>query len=297
MTMPSDHAIETNGLRKRYGRKEVVAGLTLDVPRGSICALLGRNGAGKTTTLKMLLGMTRPSGGEARVLGLAIADPAASVRIRQATAFVSEDKQFPWSATVGDLLRFTRGLYPGWRKDVEERTLRAFGLGLGTSAGRLSRGMRSRLALLLALPRGAELLLLDEPTEGLDPAAVEETLAALVSLGAETGATIVFSSHQLPQAERIADRVCVIDEGRVVVNDEMDALKASYRRVHVVFDGEAPRDAFAGARRDGRTLSILASRDVDDVVEKAKSLRPRSVEVRPVTLHEIFLDASKGATS
>jgi len=295
--MSSEHAIETIGLEKRYGRKKAVAGLTLDVPRGSICALLGRNGAGKTTTLKMLLGMTRPSGGEARVLGHPIADPAASVRIRQATAFVSEDKQFPWSATVGELLRFTRGLYPGWRKDVEERTLRALGLDPAALAGRLSRGMRSRLALLLALPRGAELLLLDEPTDGLDPAAIEETLAALVAQAGETGATIVFSSHQLPQAERIADRVCVIDEGRVVVNDEMDALKASYRRVHVVFDGEAPPDAFAGARREGRTLSILASGDVDDVVEKARSLRPRSVEVRPVSLHEIFLDASKGATS
>jgi ABC-2 type transport system ATP-binding protein len=297
MTMASEQAIETNSLEKRYGRKKVVDALTLDVPRGSICALLGRNGAGKTTTLKMLLGMTRPSGGTARVLGHAIDDPAASVRIRQATAFVSEDKQFPASATVGELLRFTRGLYPGWRKDVEERLLGAFELASGTSAGRMSRGMRSRLALLLALPRGVELLLLDEPTEGLDPAALEETLAAVVSLAAETGATVVFSSHQLPQAERIADRVCVIDEGRVVVNDEIDALKASYRRVHVVFDGEAPGDAFAGVRRDGRTLSILASRDVDDVVERARSLRPRSVEVRPVSLHEIFLDASKGARS
>jgi ABC-2 type transport system ATP-binding protein len=106
--MPSELAIETRELRKRYGGTAGVNGLTLDVPRGSICGFLGRNGAGKTTTLKMLMGMTRPSGGDARVLGLPIADPGEGVRIRQRTGYVSEDKLFAASITVGELLRFTR---------------------------------------------------------------------------------------------------------------------------------------------------------------------------------------------
>ncbi len=293
--MPDEPAIETCELRKRYGAKEAVSGLTLSVPRGSICGFLGRNGAGKTTTLKMLIGMVKPSAGTGRVLGLRISDSYESVRIRQRTGFVSEDKLFPWSITAGELLRFTRTFYPAWRSDLEERYLRTFQLPLKTSAGRLSKGMRCRLALLLALPRGADLLLLDEPTEGLDPAMTEEALQALVSFAAEHGTTIFFSTHQLANVEQIADRICIIEQGRVVVNDSLDELKENYRRVHLVFDREAPADAFEGARRDGRTLSLLVSSQVDEVIARAKAMDVRMVDVQPVTLKEIFLESSKGA--
>jgi ABC-2 type transport system ATP-binding protein len=295
--MSSELAIETRDLRKRFGATEAVSGLTLEVPRGSICGFLGRNGAGKTTTLKMLMGMTKVTSGEGRVLGLRIDDAGESTEIRRRTGFVSEDKLFPGTITVGDLLRFTRAFYPRWRTDLEERYLRTFGLKLQTSAGSLSKGMRSRLALLLALPRGAELLLLDEPTEGLDPSMVEETLQALVSLVAEQGTTVFFSSHQLANVEQIADHVCIIDRGRAVVNDSLDELKAGYRRVHLVFDGEAPADAFPEARRDGRTLSFPASRNVDEIVARAQAMNARSVDVQPVTLKDIFLESSKGASS
>jgi ABC-2 type transport system ATP-binding protein len=293
--MPNGLALETCDLRKRYGTKEVVSGLTLAVPRGSICGLLGRNGSGKTTTLKMLMGMVKPSGGTGRVLGLRISDSYESVDIRQRTGFVSEDKLFPGSITVGELLHFTRAFYPGWRLDIEERNLRIFQLPLAAPAGRLSKGMRCRLALLLALPRGADLLLLDEPTEGLDPAMAEETLQALVSLAAEQGTTIFFSTHQLANVEQIADRICIIEQGCVVLTDSLDELKANYRRVHLVFDREAPADAFEGARKDGRTLSLLVSSQVDDVIARAKAMDVRAVEVQPVTLKEIFLESSKGA--
>jgi ABC-2 type transport system ATP-binding protein len=292
--MPNGLAIETRELEKRYGGTEAVTGLSLAVPRGSICGLLGRNGAGKTTTLKMLIGMAKPSGGEGRVLGRAITDPRESAQIRGQTGFVGEDKRFPPLMTVAELLRFTRAFYPGWRHDLEARYLRAFQLPVGAWAGSLSKGQRCRLALLLALARGADLLLLDEPTEGLDPATIEEALQALVSLAAERGTTIFFSSHQLANVEQIADRICIIQEGRLVVEDSLDELKASYRRVHLVFEGEAPADGFAGARRDGRTLSLLVSRRLDEVIARARSMHVRSVDVQPVTLKEIFLDSSRG---
>lgn len=293
--MSNEPAVETCDLRKRYGTTDALSGLTLVVPRGSICGLLGRNGSGKSTTLKMLMGMVKPSWGTGSVLGLRISNSHESVSIRQRTGFVSEDKLFPWSITVGELLRLTRDFYPGWRPDLEELNLRRFQLPLEASAVGLSKGMRCRLALLLALPRGADLLLLDEPTEGLDPAMAEETLQALVSLAAEQGTTILFSTHDLSNIEQIADRICIIEQGRVVLNDSLDELKANYRRVHLVFEREAPADAFVGARRDGRTLSLLVSRQVDEVIARAKSMDVRMVEVQPVTLKEIFLETSKGA--
>jgi ABC-2 type transport system ATP-binding protein len=292
--MSSELAIETHELRKRYGARDAVSGLTMAVPRGSICGFLGRNGAGKTTTLKMLIGITTISGGEGRVLGRPITDAGESVEIRRRTGFVSEDKLFPWSITVGELLRFTRAFYPRWRPDLEERYLRAFQLPVRASAGRLSKGMRSRLALLLALARGAELLLLDEPTEGLDPATTEETLQAIVSLVAEQGTTVFFASHQIANVEQVADHVCIVEQGRAVASGPLDELTAGYRRVRLVFDGEPPDDVLEGARRDGRTLSLLATGNVDEILARAKAMNARSIDVEPATLRDVFRECSRG---
>lgn len=294
--MSGEPAIETHELRKRYGGKEALRGLTLKVPAGSICGFLGRNGAGKTTTLKTLIGLTKPGSGSGRVFGMQIDREQDSIRIRQRTGFVTEDKLFPQSLTVGELLDFTRPFYPNWSTDLEQRYLRSFELPLRATAGRLSKGARCGLALVLAIARGADLLLLDEPTEGLDPVMKEKALQAIVALTADQGATIFFSSHQVEEVEQIADHICMIEEGRVLVNDSLDELRASYRRVHLVFDGEAPEDGFAGARKDGRTLSLLVAGNPDQVVERARSLRARSIDFAPVTLKEIFLDRAKGVS-
>jgi ABC-2 type transport system ATP-binding protein len=209
--------IETVELRKSYGDLEAVRGLTLHVPSGSISGFLGRNGAGKTTTIKVLLGMTRPSGGDARVFNLSASASGSSVAIRRRTGFVSEDKDLYDFMSVEEMIRFTAPLFPKWRKDLEERYLRKFELRPAQSVKSLSRGMRTKLALLLALSRGAELLILDEPTSGLDPAMTEEVLQALVTHVASEQMTVFFSSHQIAEVEQIADHVAIIDRGRTVV--------------------------------------------------------------------------------
>lgn len=291
----TDLAIETHGLSKRFRKTEAVRGLNLAVPRGSICGFLGRNGAGKTTTLKMLLGMQRPDSGEGRVLGFPIDTSAGSLVIRRRAAFVSEGKDLYPYMTVEQMIRFTRPFFPGWRADLERRYLDLFELPLKVKVPALSKGMRTKLSLLLAMARGSELLLLDEPTEGLDPAMIEDVLQAFAALAASEGVTIFFSSHQIAEVEQIADRVAIIDQGRVVVDDVLDDLKVRYRRVQAVFEGDAP-DAVPVLNgvdhiyRHGRVLSILAHRDIDAVAECARSMSARSVEVHPVTLKEIFLD-------
>jgi ABC-2 type transport system ATP-binding protein len=123
----------------------------------------------------------------------------------------------------------------------------------------------------------------------------EQALQALVTLAAEREITVLFSSHQIAEVEQIADRVCMIDRGRVVLNASLDELRSSYRRVQAVFEGKPPSAAFENAREEGRTLSLLVKRDVDAVVARAKSMQATSVEVAPVTLKEIFLEQTNGA--
>ena len=297
--MVDGFTIETRALRKHYDGVDAVSGLDLQVPPGSICGFLGRNGAGKTTTIKILLGMCRPTSGTARVFGLSADAPDQGVEIRRRTGFVSEDKDLYDYMTVADMIRFTAPLYPRWRRDLAEQYLRSFELPAARSVKALSRGMRSKLALLLALSRGAELLILDEPTSGLDPAMAEEVLQALVTHVAREETTVFFSSHQIGEVDQIADRVAIIHRGRTVVAGELDALRESYRRIHLVFDDGAPAHEFrtpgvVRVRREGRTLTVLSSAGAEPILDEARTLGPVSMDVAPVTLKEIFLESVSG---
>jgi ABC-2 type transport system ATP-binding protein len=295
----NDTLIDAHGLTKTYSGKPALRGLNLAVPRGSICGFLGRNGAGKTTTLKLLLGMLRPDAGEIRLFGEAVLSEAASIAARRRIGFVSEDKELYPFMSVGQTIRFTRAFFPCWRRDLEEKYLELFRLPLNKAVPKLSKGMRTQLMLLLALARGAELLMMDEPTSGLDPAMTEDILRALADLAASGETTIFFSSHQLAEVEQICDRVCIIDEGQAVIDGELDELKSQYRRILLTFDGEPPC-ALAGLagidhmRQRGRTASLLVHGNVDALVDRAREIGPSSVEVRPVTLKELFLDHVRG---
>ena len=287
--------IETADLRKNYGDVEAVRGLSLQVPVGSIYGFLGRNGAGKTTTIKVLLGMARPTSGHARVFGLAADAQDASVEIRRRTGFVSDDKDLYDYMDVEEMIRFTAAFFPRWRADLEQRYLRRFELPADRKVKALSRGMRTKLAVLLALCRGAELLILDEPTSGLDPAMTEEVLQALVAHVASEEMTVFFSSHQIAEVDQIADRVAIIDRGRAVVTGALDDLRENFRRIQFVFDGDAPEPAFRApgverVRRKGRVLTVLSSAGAERIVDEARALNPVSVDVVPVTLKEIFLE-------
>jgi ABC-2 type transport system ATP-binding protein len=287
--------IEASELRKRYDGAEALRGLNLQVPAGSIYGFLGRNGAGKTTTIKVLLGMARPTSGQARVFGLAVDAPAASVHIRRRTGFVGDDKDLYDYMTVAEMIRFTAAFFPRWRADLQQRYLGRFELPLDRKVKALSRGMRSKLALLLALCRGAELLVLDEPTSGLDPAVTEEVLQSLVAHVASEEMTVFFSSHQIAEVEQIADHVAIIDRGRAVVAGALDDLRQQFRRIQLGFDGDAPETTFRApgverVRRQGRVLSVLSSAGAERIVDEARALNPVSVDVLPVTLKEIFLE-------
>jgi ABC-type multidrug transport system ATPase subunit len=292
----SEAVIEIEGLRKTFGNHVALDGLDLRVPAGSIFGFLGRNGAGKTTTIKHLLGLIRADGGAARIFGQPVGpDRAASVGIRRRMGCVTEEKGLYPYMTVEGMIRFTRPFFPGWQRDLEQRYLELFDLPRTRSIAQLSKGMRAKLMLLLAISHGAELLILDEPMESLDPVVVEQLLRELVAIAAEHGTTIFFSSHQLPDVEQIADHVAIIDGGRTLICGQLDDLKAHYQRLSVVCAADPPGDiahldGVESVRRQGRMLSILVSRNADEVAARLRQLPDAVVERFPVTLKELFLD-------
>ncbi|MGO8732780.1 MAG: ATP-binding cassette domain-containing protein [Terriglobia bacterium] len=294
----ADPVIETQGLLKSFKGLNALNGLNLSVPAGSIFGFLGRNGAGKTTTIKLLMGFLKPDGGNARVFGLAATDASASVEIRRRVGFVSEEKDLYPYMTVQQIIRFTRSFFPKWRDDLDRRYLKLFDLPPNRKISALSKGMRSKLMLLLGISHGAELLILDEPTEGLDPVAVEDMLRELVAISGAGGTTIFFSSHQLEEVEQIAEHVCIIDRGAALVTGSLDDLKAQYQRLRIVLGEELPApihwvDGVETVRQEGRTVEILARRNVDAILSQARSLPGASVERFPVTLKEIFMEHAR----
>src|SRR6202453_3011455 len=291
----TDFIIETSQLCKSFKDKPALRGLDLRVPAGSIFGFLGRNGAGKTTTIKTLMGLLRADSGGAHVFGNPIADADRSIALRRRIGFVTEDKELYPYMTVEQIIRFTRPFFPKWRDDLEQRYLKMFELPPKRKIPDLSKGMRSKLMLLLAIARGAELLILDEPTDGLDPAATEDVLRELVAIAASSGTTMFFSSHQLTEVELIADHIGIVDRGRMIVSGSLDDMKVQYQRLQMVFPDPMmlPRrwvDGVESMRQEGRMVSIIASHNADAIVDQVQAIPGIVVERFPVTLKEIFLE-------
>ena len=295
--MMNTSAIRTHDLTKSYGSLTAVRGLNLSVASKRITAFLGQNGAGKSTTIKMLLGMTRPTSGDGTVLGKRITDPAENRELRRKVAYVAEDKPLYGYMTVEQTILFASSFYSDWRPDEAIRLLSEYRLPPQRKVKSLSKGMRTKLALLLAFARRPELLILDEPSEGLDPVAIEHLLQTLVTRAAE-GVAIFFSSHQISEVERVADHVCILEKGCLLVDASLDHLRQFYRRIELVFPFPPPEREFriTGVERiqtKGHQMSVFASSNAEDVVERAHNLNAVSVEVAPVGLRDIFLETVK----
>ncbi len=224
----SKTAISISDLRFAYGRQEVLDGVNLEVPEGSVFGFLGRNGAGKTTTIQILLGLLAPRTGKCLVAGN---DPQTNaLAVRQLVGYVAEDQRMYDWMRVEEIVRWTSSFYPTWDQAYAQQLLRQFDLPTRGKVGTLSKGQNTRLALLLALAHRPKIVILDDPTLGLDPIARKEFLRSVITLLQAEGATVFFSSHLLYEIEPVADWVAILDRGRIVKAAPTDELRDTIRR-------------------------------------------------------------------
>ena len=286
------NAIETNGLSKRYRRTWAVRDLTLTVPEGALFALLGPNGAGKTTTIKTVMNIVPPSAGHARVLGVDSRrlGPGELAQI----GYVSENQVLPGWMTVAQLLAFCRPLYPTWDAALCERLLARFTLPMGSRLRNLSRGMAMKAALLVSLAYRPRLLVLDEPFSGLDVVVRDELIRGVLEIAGEERWTVLISSHDIDEVERLVDWVGVMNAGRLALAEPIATLQARFRRVEVTMEPAPPEvlpAAWLDVERAGHRLSFVtdAYRAAETEAEITRVLGDVVPTVAPMSLREIFV--------
>jgi ABC-2 type transport system ATP-binding protein len=284
-------AVVFENVSRRFGNTVALGGVGFEVAPGSVLGLIGRNGAGKTTALRLAVGTLWPDAGRIRVLGLDPVTRREDVAAR--VALLSEESAlYPWM-TIAEIVRFTGTLHPRWDKDLASRLSVDLDLDPAKRIRELSRGTRAKVALVLAVSARPELLLLDDPTAGLDPLVRREVLDGVLESVSQEGGAVVYASHLVHDVERVADRVIVLDRGSVRLSEELVALKSRIRRARAVFDGDAPPGAtVAGAIEtiaDGRVLTITADAEAGVLDAAFRKLGAHDVVIESLPLEEILV--------
>lgn len=299
--MTTDTAIQTRGLTKMYRDALAVNALDLDVQRGSIYGFLGLNGAGKTTTIKMLLNILYPTSGQGQVFGYDIVTD--SIAIRERVGYVQEEPNMYDHMKVSEIVNFCRETYTNWDMRIVGRYLDLFELPVGKKVREFSKGMKNQLALVLALGSRPDLLILDEPTGGLDPVKNRDFFRVILEQVVETGQTVFFSSHRLNEVERVADTVGIIHKGKMVFNKGMDDIRSNLKRIRVVFGAEQPLGdieqlpGVSAVTSQGRGYVIDCDSCLAEVKARVEALNPVDMEVIDVSLEDVFMRYTGGGTN
>jgi ABC-2 type transport system ATP-binding protein len=275
-------ALETRDLGRRFGSIWALSGCTLDIPRGTITALVGPNGAGKTTLLRLAVGLTRPSAGSVRVLGLDPHDDAPALLPR--VGFVAQEHPLYGSFTIEEMLRVGRELNPGWDEEAARARIAELGLPLRQKVRRLSGGQRAQVALTLALAKRPELLLLDEPVASLDPLARREFMQTVLEAVTERQLTVVLSSHILADLERVCDHLVILAAGRTQLAGPIEQIVGAHRLL------TGPRDSAEDVARLHEVVRVShAERQTSLVVRANGHVYDSRWTVHELDLEEIVL--------
>ena len=287
----NDAAILTEGFSKSFGTQAAVSELNLRIQPGAVYGFLGRNGAGKTTTMRMLLGLVRPTKGSARVLGLDPTHETDLMRILERVGFVPQRKQLYGWATPAELVRMNKAYFPRWSDEAAAQLAQRLEIPMKTAFKKLSVGNQSKVALLLALAQGAEILILDEPTAGLDPVMVDEILRTLIEDHVSQGRTIFVSSHHLGEVEQICDWVGILEEGRLLLESRLEEIRQEFRLV--IASGEGlPRVSstdVVSATTDGRFRRYVVAQEAERFAAELRGQGATILEISPLGLRELFL--------
>ena len=288
--------IATHRLTKFYDGKPAVDGLDLRVPQGCVYGLLGRNAAGKSTAIKMLLGMVHADCGRAELFGEDCERLRPQTRAR--IAYLAEGHPLYRWMTIGEAVRFTRVFYPTWNQRLLDQILDHFGLSQKAKIRRLSNGQRAQVSLSLAVAAEPELLILDDPTIGLDTVVRRDFLGSLIQIIQRRGRTILFSSHILGDVERVADRIGILVDGVLRVDCPTEHFKDSIRKLVLEFAGEPPQfpacPGLVSSQQVGRTLEAVIVGYSDGHRRLAESLAPRVLEVVEMNLEDAFIEYTRG---
>jgi ABC-2 type transport system ATP-binding protein len=283
--------IEVNGLSRWFGSARALEDVSLRADVGCVYGLVGANGAGKTTLIKHLLGLLRPQKGDVRVFGLdPVRDP---VGVLRRVGYLSEQRELPEWMRLEELLRYTHAYHPTWDQAYAERLLDSFGLDRRKKFADLSQGMRAQAGLVVAVAHRPELLILDEPSSGLDVVVRQDILDTIVRTVADEGRTVIFSSHLLDEVERMCDYVTVMHEGRVAVQGSVDQVRETHRVSQVRFpkrlDAKPMIDGALSIAGDGRSWSVVHVSPLESLRSVVAHTGGEITESRIATLEEILV--------
>jgi len=229
----NEPVIQVSELTRRFGATTALASVSLSVTRGAVYGLVGANGAGKTTLIKHILGLLRAESGSVSVFGLdPVGDP---VGVLSRIGYLSEERDLPGWMRVDELIRYSRAFYPAWDDAYAQELRHTFALDPTAKISNLSKGQKARAALLIALAYRPELLVLDEPSSGLDPIVRRDIVGAIIRTVADEGRTVLFSSHLLDEVEQVADHVTMISHGRIALSAPLDVIRESHRSLDEAF--------------------------------------------------------------
>ena len=286
-----ESVIEIQSLSRRFGTNDALSDVSLTIPRGVVFGLVGTNGAGKTTLIRHVMGLLRPQRGSVAVFGL---DPVANpTGVLARVGYLSELNELPEWMRIEELIGFTRSFYPTWDDSYARSLQQLFELDSRTQIQHLSKGQRARVGLLLALAFRPELLVLDEPSSGLDPLVRRDILVAVIDTVVQDGRTVLFSSHLLDEVERVADRVAIIEGGRIVRNEPIDQLKSRYLRLVLHFDDPVaeppPTAGLFNWQGGGCNWSAYFCGSTHEAERLCIELKAQLVEVATPSLNELFV--------
>jgi ABC-2 type transport system ATP-binding protein len=285
----TDLAIDLNGVGKTY-RYFTLDNIQLQVPSGTIMGLIGPNGAGKSTTIRILMGLLHADCGDVRVLGHRM--PAEQIAAKWDIGFASDDMRLYDSLTLGWHMSFIQSIYPKWDTAYAQLLLKRFGLHAEQKIKGFSHGQRTKATLLLVLARRPKLLVLDEPTTGLDPVARHEILRELTDVMSDEDRTILFSSHNTQDVEQISDRITFIDRGHIIDSMDKESYMDRWRRLRLELPPGVEMPAMPGiigVKRSGRLAVAISNEFVPGLANAYETSGARVHAVENMTLEEIFV--------